>query len=379
MMFARKGITVVLTVLVAILLTAGCAPEQQAEAPAEVARNVRVLDLAPTDVTEYLEITGPMAPVRGAVVSAEESGSVFAVPHDKGDVVQEGDVLVELDRRLLAAELEAARANVELQDYSAAKVSSLYEAEKVSRLELLTARNAAAQARAQLAVVERRYDRSAVAAPFAGLVTDRYVEPGELVAPGTPVARVVDPSALKLVGVVTERDVAGIDEGSQVEVTLDGSDGMVVGEVVWVGFEADPLTGKFTVEIRVPNPDGGLRSGVVGRASIRSAEHVGVIAVPRDAVLSTPEGRAVYVVESDRARLRSITTGADQGLMVLVVDGLAAGDRLVVRGQRDLIEGALVKVTETTDNADGSAAGDPDVIRDEDSRVRASGGEEAVR
>lgn len=379
MMFARKGITVVLTVLVAILLTAGCAPEQQAEAPAEVARNVRVLDLAPTDVTEYLEITGPMAPVRGAVVSAEESGSVFAVPHDKGDVVQEGDVLVELDRRLLAAELEAARANVELQDYSAAKVSSLYEAEKVSRLELLTARNAAAQARAQLAVVERRYDRSAVAAPFAGLVTDRYVEPGELVAPGTPVARVVDPSALKLVGVVTERDVAGIDEGSQVEVTLDGSDGMVVGEVVWVGFEADPLTGKFTVEIRVPNPDGGLRSGVVGRARIRSAEHVGVIAVPRDAVLSTPEGRAVYVVESDRARLRSITTGADQGLMVLVVDGLAAGDRLVVRGQRDLIEGALVKVTETTDNADGSAAGDPDVIRDEDSRVRASGGEEAVR
>ncbi len=379
MMFARKGITVVLTVLVATLLTAGCAPEQQAEAPAEVARNVRVLDLAPTDVTEYLEITGPMAPVRGAVVSAEESGSVFAVPHDKGDVVQEGDVLVELDRRLLAAELEAARANVELQDYSAAKVSSLYEAEKVSRLELLTARNAAAQARAQLAVVERRYDRSAVAAPFAGLVTDRYVEPGELVAPGTPVARVVDPSALKLVGVVTERDVAGIDEGSQVEVTLDGSDGMVVGEVVWVGFEADPLTGKFTVEIRVPNPDGGLRSGVVGRASIRSAEHVGVIAVPRDAVLSTPEGRAVYVVESDRARLRSITTGADQGLMVLVVDGLAAGDRLVVRGQRDLIEGALVKVTETTDNADGSAAGDPDVIRDEDSRVRASGGEEAVR
>ena len=379
MMFARKGITVVLTVLVATLLTAGCAPEQQAEAPAEVARNVRVLDLAPTDVTEYLEITGPMAPVRGAVVSAEESGSVFAVPHDKGDVVQEGDVLVELDRRLLAAELEAVRANVELQDYSAAKVSSLYEAEKVSRLELLTARNAAAQARAQLAVVERRYDRSAVAAPFAGLVTDRYVEPGELVAPGTPVARVVDPSALKLVGVVTERDVAGIDEGSQVEVTLDGSDGMVVGEVVWVGFEADPLTGKFTVEIRVPNPDGGLRSGVVGRARIRSAEHVGVIAVPRDAVLSTPEGRAVYVVESDRARLRSITTGADQGLMVLVVDGLAAGDRLVVRGQRDLIEGALVKVTETTDNADGSAAGDPDVIRDEDSRVRASGGEEAVR
>lgn len=379
MMFARKGITVVLTVLVATLLTAGCAPEQQAEAPTEVARNVRVLDLAPTDVTEYLEITGPMAPVRGAVVSAEESGSVFAVPHDKGDVVQEGDVLVELDRRLLAAELEAARANVELQDYSAAKVSSLYEAEKVSRLELLTARNAAAQARAQLAVVERRYDRSAVAAPFAGLVTDRYVEPGELVAPGTPVARVVDPSALKLVGVVTERDVAGIDEGSQVEVTLDGSDGMVVGEVVWVGFEADPLTGKFTVEIRVPNPDGGLRSGVVGRARIRSAEHVGVIAVPRDAVLSTPEGRAVYVVESDRARLRSITTGADQGLMVLVVDGLAAGDRLVVRGQRDLIEGALVKVTETTDNADGSAAGDPDVIRDEDSRVRARSGEEAAR
>ena len=379
MMITRKELTPVSLLLAAALMSAGCAPQEQADAPSEVARNVRVLALAPSDVTEYLEITGPMAPVRGAVVSAEESGSVFAVPHDKGDVVRKGDVLVELDRRLLAAELEAARADVDLQDYNAEKTASLFEAEKVSRLELLTARNNAAQARSRLAVVERRFERSAVAAPFGGLVTDRYVEPGELVAPGMAVARVIDPSVLKLVGVVTERDIAALAVGAAVIVSLDGSVLAVTGEVSWIGFEADPVTGKFTVEIDVPNTDGTLRSGVVGRARIERARHRGVIAVPRDAVLSTPEGRAVYVVDGDRARLRPITTGSDQGLMVLVESGLAAGDRLVVRGQRDLIENALVTVTETSDAADGSVDDDPAAIRDEASRVRDLGTGEAAR
>jgi len=379
MMFVRNSAPVLLLLLSAALLISGCAPEQQADAPAEVARNVRVLDLAPSDVTEYLEITGPVAPVRGAVISAEESGSVFSVPHDKGDAVNKGDVLVELDRRLLAAELGAARAAVELQDYNAEKVASLHEADKVSRLELLTARNNAAQARAQLAMVERRYERSAVSAPFAGLVTDRFVEPGELVSIGTPVARVVDPTELKLIGVVTERDVAQVNQGAAVRVALDGSDSQVDGVVDWVGFEADPVTGKFKVEILIANADGALRSGVVGRGRIERALHHGVIAIPRDAVLSTPEGTAVYVIDGDRARLRPVVLGADQGLMVLVLSGLAEQERLVVRGQRDLIEGALVKVTETAAGGDGSSSGDPDQIRDEDSRVRPHAGEEAVR
>ncbi len=146
-------------------LTSGCQDEEKTEEASEVPRNVRVLELQPIDVVEYLEITGPVTPVRGADVSAEESGTVASVPHDKGDRVKAGGVLVELDRRLLSAELDAARAGAELAEYNADKVTQLHEAGKVSRLDMLRARSEAANAVAVREVAERRYERAAVEAP----------------------------------------------------------------------------------------------------------------------------------------------------------------------------------------------------------------------
>lgn len=371
MMNARRTILTLLLAAAAVALAAGCAPpEQQTEAPAEVPRNVRVTTLATTDVVEYLEISGPVQPVSGAVVSAEEAGQVIDVPGDKGAAVKAGDVILRLEWDVMHAEREAARAASELADYNEEKTESLFEAGKVSRLDLLNARDAAARARAALAMTEHRYGKIVIAAPFDGLVTDRYVEVGELVSPGMSVARVVDPSVLKLVGAVTERDVADVAEGAPVTVALDGSRGEARGTVSWVGFEADPVTGKFEVEITIPNADGALRSGVVGRARIERDRHEGVLAIPRDAVVGHAGGDAVFVIEGDRAVLRPVTLGADQGLMVLLLEGARAGERLVVRGQRDLVDGALVAVTETSHAADGSADADPGVIRDAASRVR---------
>lgn len=365
-------------VVLAAVALVGCQPPA-GEAPPEMPRNVRVLKLQTTDVEEYFEISGPVLPVRGATVSAQEGGTVFAVPHDKGDRVDEADVLVELDRRLLAADLAAARADLELRAFNADRTRQLFAAGKVSEAEKLTAETADRQAGAAAQAAELRWERAAVSAPFAGLVADRYVEPGELVAPGTPVARVIDPYTLKLAGAVTEREIALLREGAAAEVALDGHPDPVAGRVSWVGFEADPLTGKFKTEILVDNADLTLRSGVVGRARIHKRTHRGVIAVPRDAVMSNVAVSEVFVVEGDRAVRRAVTLGPDQGLMVVVLAGLAADELLVVRGQRELIDGALVSITEQAERTDGTLAGDPGLVTDAAANEvrRAESGEDA--
>lgn len=345
--------------LLVLLATAGCMPGGDGELPPEVPRNVRVLSLAPTDVEEYFEISGPVEPVRGATVASEENGRVRGVPHDKGSEVPAGGVLVELDRRLLKADMEAARAQADLQEFNAERIVKLFAAGKVSEYEKVSAESARDQAVAAADAAELRWERAAISAPFAGLVADRYVEPGELVSPGTPVARVIDPYVLKLVGSASEREVAWIREGAAATVTLDGADEPAPGRVAWVGFEADPASGKFKVEIHLENPDLALRSGVVGRARIHKLTHRGVLAVPRDAVISGAGTAQVFVVEGDRAHRRDVELGPDQGLMVVVESGLAAGEQLVVRGQRDLIDGALVRVTERTEAADGTLPIDP--------------------
>ena len=133
----------------------------------------------------------------------------------------------------------------------------------------------------------------------------------------------------------------------------------------FVGIEANPVNGKFTVEVEVQNPRLELRAGVVGRARVQKAVHAEVLAVPRDAIVRTPEGLRVYVVEDGRAVPRAIELGASQGLMAQVERGLAPGDRLVVRGQRQLAPGSLVSVQETATARDGSIATDPPEVREE--------------
>ena len=353
--------------LVAAVFALGACSDGDAGVPEtpERASNVRVLELAPTDLEESIVISGPLRPVRGTDIATQESGVIQALSADKGSVVKKGQVVVMLDRRLLEAEMKSAESARLLREYNEERTRRLYDANSVSKQEMLRVHTELQQAGEAARIAQLRYERAAIKSPFDGMVADRYVEVGELVSPGMRVARVVDPFTLKLVGSVTEQEIAMIQEGAPAKVTLDGARGVIDGVVSYVGIEANPMNGKFTVEVEVQNPQLELRAGVVGRARVQKAVHEQILAIPRDAIVSTPEGRRVYVVEGDRAVPRAIELGADQGLMVQVVRGLDAGEQLIVRGQRKLSAGSLVSVQETATARDGSIATDPPEVREE--------------
>lgn len=360
----RVGITLLL-ILALSVLAAGCGGEADAQdgpQPAtERPRNVRVLTLTAAPLVEYLELSGPAAPLRGAVLSAEEGGRVESIDLDKGSRALRGQVLLTLDRRLLASERDAADAARDLAAFNATRMKQLLDENAVSAIDYERARTELRQAAATAAAAALRHERARITAPFDGVVVDRYVELGELLAPGAPVSRILDPYVLKLECDATEQDIVWISEGEEAVVRFSGLDRDLPGRVHWVGFEADPLTGKFPVEIRVENADLALRPGVMGRARVLKTEHADVISIPRDAILERNGGSAVFVEKSGRVSLRSLTLGPDQGLMVVVPRGLEAGERVVVRGQRDLADGAAVTVTEESRRPDGGLPSDPDL------------------
>ncbi len=100
-----------------------------------------VLETSP--VTQYLELAGPVVPVRAAEISSEEAGALERIDHDKGARVAAGAALLTLDRRVLAAELAAAEAQLTLQQYNHDRVVQLRQAGKISELELLQSAAAA--------------------------------------------------------------------------------------------------------------------------------------------------------------------------------------------------------------------------------------------
>jgi RND family efflux transporter MFP subunit len=348
-------------------LATGCAPQADSsldgEAPTEPPRNVRVITLASGTLDEFLELSGPVRPLRGADLATEESGVVSAIQNDKGSLVKKGDIVVLLDRDLLDAEKRTAIAERTVAAYNEERTRNLYETNTVSGQEMLLVASALEKAKASEDVARIRYERAAVKAPFDGLVTQRIPDPGELVGVGAVVARVVDPYTLKLVCSASDLEIRYIQTGAPVTVSLDGVAGHVQGTVDWVGFEANTLNGKFPVEVHVANPDLTLRPGVVGRARVLKRTHENVITVPRDAIVEGPLGHRVFVVENDVARARDIELGSDQGLMVIVTDGLSDGEMLIVRGQRDVTDGASVRVREEATSPDGAIGTDPREVR----------------
>jgi membrane fusion protein, multidrug efflux system len=321
--------------------------------------NVRTLELRAKPLEEYLRLSGTATPLRAAVLSAEEGGVVRSVDLDKGSRVDKGQALLSLDRRLLAAELSAARAALDLAAFNEGRIKQLYESKAVSAADYERVKAEFRQAEAAVRGAELRHERAVVSAPFDGIVTDRYVEPGELLVPGTPVLRLLDPYVLKVKCNVTEENVVLLSRDMAAMVEFAGTNEPLPGRIHWVGFEADPMTGKFPVEILVENGQLALRPGVMGRARVVKARHEGVISIPRDAIIERPGGPAAFVVEDGRAVERPLVLGPDQGLLVAVRQGLSEGDKLIVRGQRELNPGMAVKVTEESRASDGSLPGDP--------------------
>jgi RND family efflux transporter MFP subunit len=344
---------------------AGCSAGESAEnaTQSEPPRNVRVLELGTRALEEYLSLSGPLRPISATDVSSEEAGTIQAILKDKGAQVPEGEPIVMLDRGLLAAELAAAEADRELKAYNEERTRALFEDDSVSKQEMLLTHTQLEQAKAQEEMARLRFDRAAIKAPFTGVVSDRYVEPGELVVPGQRVARVVDPFTLELVGGVSDREVAYLKPGAPALVSVEGSPDLAEGRVHWVGLEASPTTGKFEVEIRLDNPGLYYRPGVVARARVLKTIHPDAVVIPRDAVVQTPGRHSVFVVEGDRAHEREVELGPDQGLMVRVESGLDAGELLVVRGQRELHDGSKVSIQERATSPDGSLPSDPDVVK----------------
>ncbi|MBT3316558.1 efflux RND transporter periplasmic adaptor subunit [bacterium] len=367
----NKYIIPVLILALGTVLLGACNNEENSEGVLpEVPKNVRVLALQSTDLEEYFEISGPVTPVRGTNLSAQESGTVVSLPVAKGDVVSANSLVIVQDRTILKAEMESAATAMASQQYNLDKVQQLFDAEKVSKIELLNAESAFAQARSISDITRKRFNRAGIKAPFDGVLTDRYVELGQLVMPGQKVVRVIDPYTLKMEAYLTDTQVRWVKKNDSASVILGTNLEPVEGTVTWIGLEADRMTGKFQVELEIENPDLKYHNGVIGRARLEKNLSSAVIAIPRDAVVSGRGGSAVYVVEANRSHLRHIILGRDQGLMVIIKSGLNLGDQVVVRGQRDLREGNLVKITEIATNADGSLSSDPVEVKETSSGSR---------
>jgi membrane fusion protein, multidrug efflux system len=312
--------------------------------------NVEVLAVDGGAFTDYLRIVGTVEAERDVTVAAEEGGVVTRVFVDKGARVQAGQPLARIDDRVLAAQLAQAAAQARLAQEQYERQRRLWQDEQIgSEMNYIQAKYSAEMAEASAKVLAERVARTVVRAPVSGYVEERFVQVGTMVAPGSPIMRVVDSDTVKITGGVPERYANDVARDATARVTFDIMANVeFAGRASFVGAAVNPRDRTVPIEVIVPNPAGRIKPGMVADVRLARRSYDTAITIPRDAVLRTEAGYAVMVVEERDGNLhaaqRTVQTGPSAAGLVVIESGLEAGDRVIVVGQKQVAPGDAVQI-----------------------------------
>ncbi len=209
------------------------------------------------------------------------------------------------------------------------------------------ARAAVRQAEAALALANQQLSYTYVKSPISGELASRLAEPGQVVAPGQPIADVVNLASVYFKGEVSEKDTLRIRKGQAVDVRVDAAPARVFrGTVAEVYPAASTQSRSFSVRIKIDRTDHIVKPGMFARGSIVTGVHRGVLLVPKDAVEERRGTKMVFVLEPKNTVRRQDITVTQENRDYVEADpasGLKAGDVVVTRGRQNLQDGSLVR------------------------------------
>jgi RND family efflux transporter MFP subunit len=323
----------------AVLLLAACTPAVAAhtETPSVDPSGVAVT-VVDTTIPSVITATGVASPIRESTLSTKLMSAVTAVLVTEGAVVRNGQSLLRLDVRDLDAKREQVSANMAAADAmhaqasaQAARMRSLFADSAAPKAMLEAAEAGLAQAVSAKRAAEgagRELDAlgtyAELKAPFAGVVTQRFVDAGALAAPGAPLLTVQDASTLRVTVHTTPDAVRGLRAGARLEVEIEGVPATATVEGV-----VPAMGGLYAVNALVENRAGEFLAGSSATAQLPGGSLRAVV-VPRAALIR--EGDLVGVVVRTEAgdMRRWIRVGRESGDVVEVTSGLRAGDRVVI-------------------------------------------------
>ncbi|OFW05912.1 MAG: hypothetical protein A3I61_06435 [Acidobacteria bacterium RIFCSPLOWO2_02_FULL_68_18] len=362
------------------LLAAAAAACRQSEAPAAAAAppavehhtDVAAVKVDVTDLESTLHISGNLMPETRVAIMSKLPGTLSRVMVDIGDRVRAGQAVALLDRREIDAQVDAAAAAVGvaeagLEAAEAALANASLEHERAQKLfergalprqrldasdtarragaaQRDLARAALAQAQASLRRAQEVRRDATLTSPIDGVIVERHYDAGSLVGQGdTPVVVVADLRVMKLEAGVSELDAGRLRVGMPARVAAQArADEVFEGRLTAIAPEVDARNRHFRIEVRVPNRNGALLSGMYGAATIPLERAPQALAVPREAITTRDGTRVALRIDGDIVTAVPVREGITDGRLVQIAAGLQPGDIVVSDARQDVGAGAKV-------------------------------------
>ena len=287
-------------------------------------------------------------------------GPAVGTDWNEATPVKAGTVLAELKQADFTNALNSARARAELMAKQLERFRTLRATDAISQQEVDVTEADWRTAQSQLDQAEQNLRDSRLIAEKDGMVLARYINSRVTVSPGQRILRLADTSLMSVELGLPDRLVGRFTPGKEIAVKVSALEGMPPfrGRVSEVGVAATSEGRLFRVVIKVPNPDGLLRSGMTARIRVGddSSLAASTVCIPLSALVThPPDGHSsgpaqlgVFVVQNGKATKRVVTTGDIFNSSILVTEGLRAGEQVVTAGASFLYEGAPVEVASST-------------------------------
>ncbi len=303
-----------------------------------------------------IQAIGTLAPVEGVTVSADADGVVAKINVENGTTVKKGDLLIELDTSVEAAQLAAAEASASLAKLQRDRANELVGKNTISKSEFDAATAGLEQAGANVTALRATIERKHVRAPFDGRIGIRLVNVGQFVARGRALVPLQKLDPIFVNFSIPQRELGNLTIGQKVSLSVDAFPEAFSGAIAAINSEVDAATRNVSVQALLANPGEKLRAGLFVQVPVELPPGAPRIVLPAPAISYASYGTSVFVVEKMKdkdgkeylgVRQQPVKLGPTRGDLVAISEGVKEGEEIVTSGVFKLRNSMPVQVNNT--------------------------------
>lgn len=361
---------ILIGIVVSVFMLAGCSQEESV-VQTEKLVSVGVIAVDKQDISLTTTLTAKVAPFQEATIVPKVPGRVEAVYVELGERVVKGQALFALDTRdilnqvrqaeaayrLTEANLRNSKSQLDNATLNLERTKQLYDAGAISKQQLEQAELQASsnnldileaqadQARVSLEIAKASLSDMVIKAPIDGYITSINAKPGEMASSAMPSVTMANIDKIIIEASVSEYLINSLSPGGLVKVNIpSASKEALGGKISAFSPTTAPNTSTYPVKIELENEGGLIKGGMFAELIIETESRNQVLAIPAEAVVIKEGKTFVFIAKEDRAYIREVKTGLDDGKLVEIVDGLTPGEFIINSGQNFIEDGQLINV-----------------------------------
>ncbi len=310
------------------------------------------------EIVRRVTLPGNVMAYQEATLYAKVAGYLKTINVDKGDTVKKGETIAEIEAPEMLADLVKAEAEAEAAQLDYKRVT---EAQKKASDLVMPQTVDAAKAKSGVAVagvqrIETLLSYAKITAPFSGVITKRWVDPGALIPAPTSsstsksaaVVTLMDFSTVRIDAAIPDTEAPLVKKDLPVKVTVDELPGRAFqGTITRFAYALDESTKTMATEVEISNSDLALRPGMWATVEIELQKKEKALLIPAEALVTDKNKMSIFVVRDNKALKVLVVTGFDDGANVEILKGCGPNDAIIIAGKQSVTDGQKVQATES--------------------------------